>query len=140
MSHAVVCPQPFYDSVATTLRSADQKHLVFFEPVTWSGQPLINNATVGFTHAPGGAQNALTSALSFHYYSAPNFGNATEYFERRVFVRVCLGVCCECWSCCFACVLVRCMVVWLYGCFVVWLFGRLVAWSLCCLAVWLFGC
>jgi hypothetical protein len=74
--------QPFYDAVATAIRNADPDRLVFFEPVTWSDQ-VIYNATVGFTHPPGGAANALSSVLSFHYYGAPNFGNQTGYLDRR---------------------------------------------------------
>lgn len=78
--------QPFYDSVAAALRTADDRadHLVFFEPVTWSGLPLLNNVTVGFSHAPAGPTQANHSALAFHYYSPPNIGNQSDYFERRV--------------------------------------------------------
>lgn len=84
--------QPFYDVVAAAVHAADPDRLVFFEPVTWSDQPIVNNATVGFTHAPGGDANALTSVLSFHYYSAPNFGNTTDYMERRLKAAKDLGV------------------------------------------------
>ncbi len=43
---AVLNVQPFYDAVATALRLADPNHIVFFEPVTWSGQVLGDGYTV----------------------------------------------------------------------------------------------
>ena len=54
--------QPMYQRLNTAVRSVDQHHLVFFEPVTWDYWP------VGFTEPPGGATYANRSVLSYHVY------------------------------------------------------------------------
>ena len=98
--------QPFYDAVAPLLREADNRsdHIVFFEPVTWSGLPILSNATVGFTHAPGGAAQAFQSGLAWHYYSLPNIGSQADYFDRRVEVGAGVGLHNRCMCSCARCV------------------------------------
>jgi len=75
--------QPFYDTIAQMIRQTDKNHLIFFEPVTWSSQPL-NDEKVGFEHAPGGDLFANLSVFSYHYYDPPNFGDKQSYFQRRI--------------------------------------------------------
>jgi endoglycosylceramidase len=75
--------QPFYDTIVPMIRQTNQNHLIFFEPVTWSGEPL-NDEKVGFVHAPGGYQYANQSVFSYHYYDPPNFGDKISYFQRRI--------------------------------------------------------
>ncbi|EGD73240.1 hypothetical protein PTSG_04956 [Salpingoeca rosetta] len=57
-----------YDAVAPAIRQRDQRHLIFYEPVTWG---MVFNGSVvgsGFQHVPGGAAHANKSVFSFHYY------------------------------------------------------------------------
>lgn len=72
----------------TAIRTVDQR-VVMFEPVTFSGQPVVHSDTIGFTGPPAG--DAQT-ALAYHYYDPPNFGNTTEYFARRQAAAAELGV------------------------------------------------
>uniref|UniRef100_A0A6B2L361 Glycoside hydrolase family 5 domain-containing protein n=1 Tax=Arcella intermedia TaxID=1963864 RepID=A0A6B2L361_9EUKA len=83
--------QPFYDTIAPMIREANKNHLIFFEPVTWSGEP-INDEKVGFDHAPGGEQFANQSVFSYHYYDPPNLGDKLSYFQRRTKVSEDLSV------------------------------------------------
>jgi len=60
--------QPMYDTISSAIRSVDEAHLIFYEPVTWG---MIFNGTVsgsGFSHVPGGDTYTRKSVLSFHYY------------------------------------------------------------------------
>jgi endoglycosylceramidase len=60
--------QPLYDTISAAIRSVDNDHIVFYEPVTWG---MIFNGTVsgsGFTQVPGGPAFADKSVFSFHYY------------------------------------------------------------------------
>eukprot|EP01126_Amoeba_proteus_P045922 TRINITY_DN516_c0_g1_i1.p1 TRINITY_DN516_c0_g1~~TRINITY_DN516_c0_g1_i1.p1 ORF type:complete len:518 (+),score=73.38 TRINITY_DN516_c0_g1_i1:63-1616(+) len=75
--------QPVYDAVVPSIYQNDLNHLVFFEPVTWSGQPYVYEGDVGFEHPPGGQQYASRSVFSFHYYNPPNLGDEKTYFEKR---------------------------------------------------------
>lgn len=59
---------PLYDRLSTTIRAIDDKHLLFYEPVTWG---MIFNGTVmgsGFDHVPGGTEHIDSAVFSFHYY------------------------------------------------------------------------
>ena len=76
--------EKMYDHVAPRIRDVDDRHIIFFEPVTWG---MIFNGKVmgtGFTHVPGGLDYRNRSALSFHYYCAtfdPNYSK--EPITRR---------------------------------------------------------
>ena len=73
--------EPMYDHLAEYVRTEDQDHMIFFEPM------VVNLGKNGFTHPPGGAEYANRSALSFHYYM-PHFmqkymfGNFQEGMQR----------------------------------------------------------
>ncbi len=57
---------PFYDIVSSKIREIDDKHLIFYEPVTWG---MIFNGDVigsGFNHTPNSRSDS--SVFSFHYY------------------------------------------------------------------------
>jgi endoglycosylceramidase len=59
---------PFYDIISEEIRSIDDSHLIFYEPVTWG---MIFNGSIsgsGFTHVPGGSKYVSKSVFSFHYY------------------------------------------------------------------------
>jgi endoglycosylceramidase len=70
--------QPAYTAVAEAIREADEKTIIFFEPVTWgmifpgdgSGHNVTSNqwASSGFTQVPGGDDYKNRSVLSYHYY------------------------------------------------------------------------
>jgi endoglycosylceramidase len=56
-----------HEAVAAGIRTQDQRHIVFYEPVTWG---MVFNGTVtgsGFTQVPGGAAWMNTSAYSYHW-------------------------------------------------------------------------
>jgi endoglycosylceramidase len=58
--------QPLYDVLHAAMTIHDEKHLFFFEPVTWS---VLFNGQVfgtGFTKTPG--NDPSNSVLSWHYY------------------------------------------------------------------------
>lgn len=57
---------PMYDNLNNYIREIDDKHIVFFEPVTWD-----DFIPMGFEHAPGGNDFANRSAISYHYYQLP---------------------------------------------------------------------
>uniref|UniRef100_A0A7S0EH12 Glycoside hydrolase family 5 domain-containing protein n=1 Tax=Hanusia phi TaxID=3032 RepID=A0A7S0EH12_9CRYP len=57
--------QRVYDRLATAIWEVDPKRLVFFAGVTW------DNYGNGFSHPPGGKQNANRSVLVFHHYEWP---------------------------------------------------------------------
>lgn len=54
--------QPMYQNINAAIRSVDETHLVFFEPVTWDYWPC------GFTQPPGGESYSNRSVLSYHIY------------------------------------------------------------------------
>ena len=65
------------DAVAMAIYEVDDKHMIFFEPVTW-GMFLNGNITgnvhkllsSGYTEPPGGKVYSNRSVFSFHYYCA----------------------------------------------------------------------
>ena len=60
--------QKLYDTVAAAIRKHDERHILFYEPVTW-GMILNSNLTgSGFEHVPGGDAYRNRSAYSYHYY------------------------------------------------------------------------
>ena len=60
--------QGFYDTVAAAIRKHDDRHILFYEPVTW-GMVFSGNASgSGFDHVPGGDTYRNRSAYSYHYY------------------------------------------------------------------------
>ena len=78
--------QPFYDALSPKIRDKDSERLVFFESVTWTDEFNISISETGFTHVPGGSDNAKKSVFSFHYYNlpgGPNVGPIDEYFYER---------------------------------------------------------
>jgi endoglycosylceramidase len=71
--------QRMYDSIAPGIRDHDERHIIFYEPVTWGmifdGKSFIGS---GFDHVPGGSAYANRSAFSFHYYCdsfVPSYGD-----------------------------------------------------------------
>ena len=57
-----------HDAVAAAIRQHDDRHMIFYEPVTW-GMVLDGKATgSGYDHVPGGPAFANRSAMSYHYY------------------------------------------------------------------------
>jgi len=71
--------QPMYDRVNNYIRQIDDKHLIFFESVTWD-----DFFPIGFSHAPGGKQFANRSVLSYHYYDQPNVnGIQSQIYSRK---------------------------------------------------------
>eukprot|EP00045_Choanoeca_perplexa_P006291 m.53458 g.53458 ORF g.53458 m.53458 type:complete len:485 (-) comp13565_c0_seq2:83-1537(-) len=87
---------PLYDATIPAILAVDPERLVFYEPVTWG--MIFNNTYLGsgFTHVPGGPQNAKNSVLSFHAYCwAFDIGNGApnklrrevcdEFFDPQVF-------------------------------------------------------
>jgi len=60
--------QGMYDTLAAAIRKHDDRHIIFYEPVTW-GMFFSNGvAGSGFEHVPGGEVYRNRSAYSFHYY------------------------------------------------------------------------
>ncbi|CAB3989848.1 endoglycoceramidase-like [Paramuricea clavata] len=68
---------PAYDALAKAIRAVDDKHCIFFEPVTW------DDFGVGFKKVPGGDAYQNRSVLSYHYYIPPDF-NANLNFDVRI--------------------------------------------------------
>eukprot|EP01102_Stenamoeba_stenopodia_P003368 TRINITY_DN1333_c0_g1_i5.p1 TRINITY_DN1333_c0_g1~~TRINITY_DN1333_c0_g1_i5.p1 ORF type:complete len:544 (-),score=80.71 TRINITY_DN1333_c0_g1_i5:434-1996(-) len=54
--------EPFYQMLASSIRSVDEQHIIFYEPVTWT------YTESGFQSLPGGSDYANRSVLSYHYY------------------------------------------------------------------------
>jgi len=67
--------QPLYARVAAALQAADPDLAVHFESVTWD-----DFVPVGFNHTP--TAEPARSALSFHYYSLPNFNADVQMASR----------------------------------------------------------
>ena len=59
---------PFYDELTRYIREVDKEGFIFFESVTWD-----DFLPLGFTHPPGGPENANKSIISYHYYKEVNF-------------------------------------------------------------------
>lgn len=60
--------QRMHDTVAKAIRKFDNRHIIFFEPVTWG---MIFNGKIagsGYDHVPGGELYQNRSAFSYHYY------------------------------------------------------------------------
>jgi len=61
--------QRLHDGVAEAIRTVDDHHIIFYEPVTWGmvfdGSGIAGS---GLTHVPGGPAYQNRSAYSFHYY------------------------------------------------------------------------
>ena len=57
-----------YGNVSKAIRAHDDRHLLFYEPVTWG--MLFNGSIVGsgFDQVPGGPAYRNRSAFSYHYY------------------------------------------------------------------------
>jgi endoglycosylceramidase len=68
---------PAYEALAKAIRAVDDKHCIFFEPVTW------DDFGVGFKKVPGGDSYQNRSVLSYHYYVPPDF-NANVNFDVRI--------------------------------------------------------
>jgi hypothetical protein len=60
--------EPFYERIANQIRQVDNERIIAIASVTW--QDFI---PAGFKTVPGGASYANRTALSYHYYSLPNF-------------------------------------------------------------------
>ena len=71
--------QPLYDKLAAAIWSADPRHLVFFETVTWDFSEL------GVDHVPGYTANANKTVLSFHFYAPPQFDISATLSSKAVF-------------------------------------------------------
>jgi len=65
-----------YDYINSVLRKADDRHLIFFEPVTW------DDFYVGFEHVPGGNDYRNRSVLSYHYYTPPDIDVEIAFMAR----------------------------------------------------------
>jgi endoglycosylceramidase len=68
-----------HDAVAAGIRKHDQRHIVFFEPVTWG---MVFNGTdtgSGFTRVPGGPEYMNTSAYSYHWYGKEKLQSELVY-------------------------------------------------------------
>lgn len=75
--------QPFYDALSTAIRSTDNDHILFYEPVTWG---MVLNGSwsgSGFTHVPGGEAYKNVSCLSYHYY-CESFGDFTKLCDSLI--------------------------------------------------------
>ncbi len=59
--------QKAYNYVSGRIRDIDDRHIIFFEPVTWD-----NIFPTGFSEPPGGPSYANRSIFSYHYYSPPD--------------------------------------------------------------------
>ncbi|CAF1045031.1 unnamed protein product [Adineta steineri] len=60
--------QPLYDKISKSIRSVDNKTLIFYEPVTWGVRLNGKYMGSGFTHVPGGNDYRNRSVFSYHYY------------------------------------------------------------------------
>lgn len=69
--------QPFYDIIQKAIRDVDQKHLIFFESITF------DDVRTGFTRVPGSADLANMSVLAYHYYRPPNLAVRQTLTERE---------------------------------------------------------
>lgn len=82
--------QPLYDQTAYAMRAVDPYKLIAFESVTWEVFGL--GSKFGFKHAPGGAQWANRSVLSFHNSVFSSLTPDPKYYELRLFEAQRLGV------------------------------------------------
>jgi endoglycosylceramidase len=70
--------QPAYDYLAKKIRTVSEDVLIFFAAVTWD-----DIVPCGFTHAPGGEEQAAHSVFAYHYYEPPQWKEEL-YFPTRV--------------------------------------------------------
>lgn len=68
---------PAYEVVSKAIREKDEKHCIFFEPVTW------DDFGVGFDSVPGGDSYRNRSVLSYHYYKLPSLTQALNFRARQ---------------------------------------------------------
>jgi len=73
---------PMHETVAAAIRKADDRHIVFYEPVTWG--MFLNGKVVGsgYHRVPGGDEYQNRSAMSYHYYCAslvPGYADHPEW-------------------------------------------------------------
>lgn len=54
--------QPMYFYLNEQIRTIDDTHIIFYEPITWDVTPT------GFTSVPGGNDYVNRSVLSWHFY------------------------------------------------------------------------
>ena len=69
--------EPTYDALQHYIRQADQRHIIFFEGVTW------DFFSVGFDNVPGGVNYRNRSVLSYHYYEPPDFSKKLNFDARK---------------------------------------------------------
>jgi len=72
---------PFYDKLNNKIRQTDDKHIIFYEPITWGMLFTGNLFGNGLNHVPGGNLYKNRSAYSYHYYCnsfIPNSGNKSN--------------------------------------------------------------
>jgi endoglycosylceramidase len=99
--------QPLYDAAGAGIRSTNQKHIIFYEPVDWGmvfeGRYVARLQAVcslilywrfiqllssrylgtGISAVPGGPQWANVSCLSYHYYCS-SFGGSRSVCDDAV--------------------------------------------------------
>eukprot|EP00026_Physarum_polycephalum_P007748 Phypoly_transcript_07814.p1 GENE.Phypoly_transcript_07814~~Phypoly_transcript_07814.p1 ORF type:complete len:482 (+),score=58.45 Phypoly_transcript_07814:61-1506(+) len=68
---------PMYEILNDAIRQVDNKHIIFFEPVTW------DDLGVGFENVPGGDAYKNRSVLSYHIYMPPDISAAEAFFVRN---------------------------------------------------------
>jgi endoglycosylceramidase len=69
---------PFYERLHAAIRTQDAQHIVMFEAITFD-----DFVPVGFQAVPGGDAYRNRSALSFHYYDAPNLNRVLDFSTRK---------------------------------------------------------
>lgn len=66
-----------YNILNDAIRQVDEKHLIFFEPVTW------DDLEVGFENVPGGDEFKNRSVLAYHIYMPPDISADEAFFVRN---------------------------------------------------------
>merc|ERR1711912_127023 len=59
-----------HEAVAGAIRKKDDRHLIFYEPVTWGMLLDGKIAGSGYSQVPGGPAYRNRSVFSYHYYCA----------------------------------------------------------------------
>jgi len=73
-----------HEAVAAGIRKHDDRHVIFYEPVTW-GMILQHSITgSGFDHVPGGPQYKNMSVLSWHYYCSSFVSPSDKAAKRKI--------------------------------------------------------
>lgn len=76
--------QRMYDILAEAIRKHDDRHIIFYEPVSW-GMIFSNNiAGSGFEHVPGGDAYRNRSAYSYHYYCHSFLAHYNDHPLQRI--------------------------------------------------------